>query len=68
MIRQVKEFTQKALILTGTAIACGAIGFYVPLFTVAHDVSAATNAALFGIVGVVVGLVIGWFAIRRNFD
>lgn len=68
MIRQVQEFAQKALILAGAAIAGGAVGFYVPLFVVAHDVSAAMSATLFGVVGVVVGLLIGWFIIRRNFD
>lgn len=68
MIRRVKEFTQKALILAGTTILCGSIGFYVPVLTVSHDVAAAMAATIFAAVGAVVGLAIGWILVRRNFD
>jgi uncharacterized membrane protein YjfL (UPF0719 family) len=68
MVRQVKEFAQKSLILAGMAFVGWAIGFYVPLVSVTHDVEAVAAAMIIGTIGLVVGLVIGWIIIRRRFD
>jgi hypothetical protein len=56
MIRQAKELFQKALILAGTTIGGGIIGFFTPLFF-DRDVGGAMAAGLLGIVGVIPGWV-----------
>jgi hypothetical protein len=56
MIRQAKELFQKALILAGTTIGGGIIGFFTPLFF-DRDVGGAMAAGLLGIVGVMPGWV-----------
>jgi hypothetical protein len=44
MIVQVGEFLQKCAIVSGCAVACGTVGFYVPLLF-DRDVSGAFAAA-----------------------
>ncbi len=68
LVRQVKEFAQKGLILAGVAFVGWDIGFYVPLVSVTHDVEATAAATIIGAIGLVVGLAVGWIIIRRNFD
>jgi hypothetical protein len=61
------EFVQKVGIVIAGAAAGGAIGFLVPLLF-DRDVGGAMAAAIYGIVGLIVGTIIGLVAVRRKFD
>jgi hypothetical protein len=67
MIVQVGEFLQKCAIVSGCAVACGTVGFYVPLLF-DRDVSGAFAASVLRLVGIIVGGIIGMFVVRRRFD
>jgi hypothetical protein len=67
MIVQVGEFLQKRAIVSGCAVACGIVGFYVPLLF-DRDVSGAFAASVLRIVGIIVGGIIGMVVVRRRFD
>jgi hypothetical protein len=63
----VSELLKKAVVLLGSALACGAIGFAVPLIF-DRDVGGALAAELLGIAGLIVGSIVGAIIIRRRFD
>jgi VIT1/CCC1 family predicted Fe2+/Mn2+ transporter len=63
----VNEFSRKSGIIVGLALACGAVGFVVPLLF-DRDVGGALAAATLGIVGLMLGVIVGLIISRRIFD
>jgi hypothetical protein len=67
IVQLLGEFLQKCVIVAGCSVACGIVGFYVPLLF-DRDVSGAFAAEVLAAVGVIVGVVIGMVVVRRRFD
>lgn len=60
-------FLEKIVILIAAALACGVIGWAVPLMF-DQDVAGALASALLGTIGLIVGGIFGWIIIRQNYD
>jgi hypothetical protein len=61
------ELLEKIIIFVAAVLACGVIGWAVPL-AFDRDVAGALASALLGIIGLIVGGIFGWIIIRRNYD